>query len=75
METIDLLNGVIKNLKKAGVIKTKEISDSYHTFQELYHHRAIMFSVIANMNKDKAWKSWLHHDNTMFDIRWGKVVR
>ena len=25
-----------------------EISDGYHTFNELYHHRAVLFSVICN---------------------------
>lgn len=42
-------------------------SDGYHTFDELYHHRMILFSVICNQNADKAWKSLLHHDGTMFD--------
>ena len=47
-------------------VKTKDISDGYHTFGELYHHRAVLFSVICNQNKNRAWKSWLHHDGTMF---------
>lgn len=42
-------------------------SDGYHTFDELYLHRMVLFSVICNKFKSKAWKSWLHHDNTMFD--------
>lgn len=42
-------------------------SDGYHTFDELYYHRMILFSVICNQNKSKAWKSWLHDDGTMFD--------
>lgn len=42
-------------------------SDGYHTFNELYHHRAILFSVICNANQDIAWKSKLHHDGTMYD--------
>lgn len=42
-------------------------SDGYHTFNELYYHRMILFSVICNQNEDKAWKSWLHDDGTMFD--------
>lgn len=42
-------------------------SDGYHTFNELYHHRMMLFSVICNQNKDKSWKSWLHDDGTMFD--------
>ena len=44
-----------------------EISDGYHTFNELYHHRAILFSLICNQNASVAWKSKLHHDGTMFD--------
>jgi len=44
-----------------------EVSDGYHTFNELYHHRAVLFSVICNERPDKAWKSKLHHDGTMFN--------
>lgn len=46
---------------------TGETSDGYHTFNELYHHRAILFSVICNSNPDIAWKSKLHDTGTMFD--------
>lgn len=52
---------------KGSKISTKEISDKYHTFGDLYHHRAVLFSVICNQNKDLAWKSLLHSDGTMFD--------
>ena len=45
----------------------KEISDGFHTMAELYHHRAILFSVIVRDHKDLAWKSKLHHDGTMYD--------
>lgn len=44
-----------------------ELSDGYHTFNELYHHRAILFSVICNLMPDKAWKSKLHDTGDMFD--------
>lgn len=44
-----------------------EVSDGYHTFNELYYHRMILFSVICNTYKTLAWKSKLHHDGTMFD--------
>lgn len=43
------------------------ISDGYHTFNELYHHRMILFSVICNTYKEKAWKSWKHADGTMYE--------
>lgn len=44
-----------------------EFSDGYHTFNELYHHRAALFSVICNMFPKKAWKSKLHDTGDMFD--------
>ena len=44
-----------------------ETSDGYHTFNELYHHRAVLFSVIVRIFKDHAWKSKLHADGTMYD--------
>ena len=42
------------------------ISDGYHTFDELYFHRMILFSVICSQNREKSWKSKLHADGTMF---------
>lgn len=39
-----------------------EISDGYHTFNELYHHRAVLFSVICNKHSQIAWKSLHHHE-------------
>lgn len=44
-----------------------EISDGYHTFDELYHHRAILFSVVCNNNSKIAWKSKQHDDGSMYD--------
>lgn len=43
------------------------VSDGSHTFNELYYHRMVLFSIICNTYKDKAWKSWKHHDGTMYD--------
>src|SRR5690606_39523762 len=45
----------------------RNTSDGYHTFNELYHHRMVLLSVICNQNKEKAWKSKLHDDGTMYD--------
>lgn len=44
-----------------------DVSDGCHTFNELYHHRAILFSVICNTFPDRAWKSKKHHDGDMFE--------
>ena len=46
---------------------TGETSDGYHTFNELYHHRAVLFSVIVKAFADHAWKSRKHHDGSMYD--------
>ena len=40
----------------------KDFSDGNHTFGELYHHRAILSSVVFNMFKAVAWKSKKHDD-------------
>ena len=53
-----------KEIPETGI---GNLSDGYHTFNELYHHRAILFSVICNMMPDKAWKSKLHDTGNMFD--------
>ena len=44
-----------------------QVSDGYHTFDELYHHRMILFAVICNTYPHNAWKSKLHADSTMYD--------
>ena len=46
---------------------TGDTSDGYHTFNELYDHRAKLFSVIVRCFKDRVWKSKLHHDGTMYE--------
>lgn len=44
-----------------------DLSDGYHTFNELYHHRAVLFSVICRLFPERAWKSKLHDTGDMFD--------
>ena len=44
-----------------------DTSDGYHTFNELYHHRAVLFSVICKIHHEIAWKSKQHHDGTMYN--------
>ena len=44
-----------------------EISDGYHTFNELYEHRHMLFLHVLFCNPDRAWRSDLHSDGTMFD--------
>lgn len=65
LEKIDSLpTADVVEIPKSGI---GDLSDGYHTFNELYHHRAILFSIICNMMPDKAWKSKLHDTGDMFE--------
>lgn len=56
------LEMAIKALEQKPCEDMGEISDGYHTFNELYYQRAVLFATIVNLNKDKAWKSFKHSD-------------
>lgn len=64
-KNINTINKEINDYKKQGN-SVKEISDGYHTFSDLYHHRMILTKVIAESYPDNSWKSWQHHDGSMF---------
>lgn len=45
-----------------------DVSDGYHTFDELYEHRTVLLAVICKQFRpDRVWKSNKHHDGSMFD--------
>lgn len=54
-----------------------EVSDGYHTFDELYEHRYALFIALQSAycriseewgyEGNETWKSKLHHDGTMFE--------
>ena len=51
-----------------------EVSDGYHTFNELYEHRIVLWIALCNAlglanhsNDQNVWKSKLHSDGTSFD--------
>lgn len=49
-------------------ISVGELSDRYHSFNDLYDHRAKLFiSLCLTSFKDIAWKSLLHSDGTMYN--------
>lgn len=54
-----------------GLKDIGDFSDGFHTFNDLYHQRAVLFATIVKQNRDKAWKSWLHEDGEpCFDGDW-----
>ena len=67
MEKYDAINSAIDLINNPSLLVTGDTSDGYHTFNELYHHRAVLFSVIVKAFPDQAWKSRKHHDGSMYD--------
>lgn len=67
MEKYDALNAAIDLINNPSQLVTGDTSDGYHTFNELYYHRAMLFSIIIKAFPDKAWKSKQHNDGTMYD--------
>lgn len=61
-DCFDEIDEIMKALEQQTCEDKGEISDGYHTFNQLYHQRAILFATIVNQNKDKAWKSFKHSD-------------
>lgn len=68
---VGLLEDVLREINAQPTLTpppiTGDTSDGYHTFNELYHHRAVLFSVVCNERPDIAWKSKRHHDGTMYN--------
>lgn len=60
------INSLIRQLKHLGG-SAKDISDGYHTYDDLYTQRMVLTASLFKKHQDVAWKSWYHHDGTMFD--------
>lgn len=57
--------------KVANVDDIGEVSDGYHTFNQLYYQRMILFAALVKQNHDKAWKSLRHENGELcFGGRW-----
>ena len=59
---VKMINDMIKTSRLDGKISTKDISDVYHTFRQLYNHRTILFAIVCNAYPDISWKSKKHFD-------------
>lgn len=44
--------------------------DKYHTMDELYDHRSMLFALICSDNPSVAWKSNVHSDGTPVEDGW-----
>jgi hypothetical protein len=43
------------------------VSDGYHTFDELYEHRCLLFINLMRSNPKISWRANNHEDGTMFE--------
>jgi hypothetical protein len=67
-----LVYKAVRDLKNqnTNVEITGETSDGYHTFNELYEHRTILFACLCNMVKDYksvCYKAKKHADGTGYE--------
>jgi len=61
-QMIEACHMAIKALEQEPCEDMGEISDGYHTFNQLYHQRAMLFATIVNEHPDISWKSFKHSD-------------
>lgn len=54
---------------------TGEISDGYHTFNELYDHRCLLFVWLMNLNQAAAFKTRKHADGSEFPGWFVGIIR
>jgi hypothetical protein len=71
-EKMDALKEAIRKANEPETIMIPaggidEVSDGYHTFNELYLHRNTLFAVLCNAYRTDAWKSMRHADGYMYD--------
>ena len=69
VERLKLITLLIREMDDTN--KTDDISDGYHTFEELYYQRMMLTKTVAlaainNFDKDTVYRSKLHSDGTMY---------
>lgn len=57
---------LLKLAKLDNKIAVGDLSDGYHTYNELYDHRIHLFMALCNTNKVVAWKSRKHCDGSFY---------
>lgn len=68
-----LIDQLMKLVGLENFVDVGEVSDGFHTFNQLYEHRNLIFCFLLtliyreNLSKFQVWKSLKHSDGTMFD--------
>ena len=69
MSIVNHINALIKDLSKKEVLDPSKIDDGYHTFEELYRHRNLLFVHLCKVScetKCEVWRSVKNADGTMW---------
>ena len=62
---LEKIQDQINEVKKTGM-SVGELSDTYHSFNDLYDHRMVL-TAFAMMSMPYAWKAKKHDDNVVSD--------
>jgi hypothetical protein len=55
-------------IETEGIRGLAVVSDGYHTFDELYEHRRILFIALCKrIRPERVWRSKLHSDGSRYD--------
>jgi hypothetical protein len=69
INNVDELNLLIQKCKEQGIIETNQVSDGFHTFQEIYTFRmmynAALFNEWHSQGKYQVHKSLRHHEGEL----------
>jgi hypothetical protein len=71
MSASTTVNNLIKEFSDGGLLKTGEVSDGYHTFDELYNHRNVLFVQLCKTwytlyPTANIWRSIKNSDGSMW---------
>ena len=64
-EKLRNIQNQINEIKETGA-SVGELSDTYHSFNDLYEHRTVL-TALAMMNMPYSWKAKKHEDGSMYD--------
>lgn len=56
-----------RNASSAQYKTMGEVSDGYHTFNELYDHRVILFICLMKSYPEISWRSFKHEDGSSIE--------
>ncbi|MGA1048760.1 MAG: hypothetical protein ACO3UU_12190 [Minisyncoccia bacterium] len=68
-----VINQILKLVGLENFVDVGEVSDGFHTFNQLYEHRNLLFCFLLtliyreNLSKFQVWKALKHSDGTMFN--------